>query len=82
MKQTPHKLTDKELSALIVLTKKIQKVAKKKGIEMSKRQAKHLAVYKLGFVDTQDFQEREKEYALQDKFVEGVKTALPKYRNL
>jgi len=82
MKQTPHKLTDKELSQLIVLTKKIQKIAKKKGIEMSKNQAKKLAIYKLGFVDTDDYEKEQKEFALQDKFVEGVKTALPKYRNL
>lgn len=78
----PHKLTDKELSRLISLTKGIQKAAKKKGIEISKNQAKKLAIYKLGFVDRSDFDKNEKEYELQNNFVEGVKSVLPKYRNL
>ncbi len=78
----PHKLTDKELSQLIVLQKKILKEARKQGIEMSKTKAKRLAVAHLGFVDAHDYEIMQRERGTQKTFVEGIRSAMPKYRNL
>ncbi len=78
----PHELNRKELSQVIVLTKKILREAKNRGLDMSKRKAHKLAVKHLGFVDKKDYEMLQKEKGTDNRFLEGVKTALPKYRNL
>lgn len=78
----PHELNKKELSQLIALTKFIRKEAKKRGVELSKNKAKKLAIKHLGFIDTDDYAKLQEENGKKDVFLEGIKTALPKYRNL
>lgn len=77
----PHDVKGKELGRLLGLQRMILRVAKKRGVQMSKKYAKRLAVAHMGLIDTDDFKEIEKEFGTQNKFTEGVKSALPKYRN-
>lgn len=79
--QKPHELTGEELGQLKGLTRIILRGAKKRGVEMSKRTAKKLARKHMGLVDTDDYNEIQKEFATQNTFLDGVKSALPKYRN-
>lgn len=80
--QKPHDLKGKELGQLLGLQRIILRAAKKRGIEMSKKTAKRLAVRHMGLIDTDDFKEIQKEFGTQNTFMDGIKSALPKYRNL
>lgn len=79
--QKPHVLKGKELGRLIGLQRIILRGAKKRGIEMSKKMAKRLAVQHMGLVDADDFKEIQKEFGTQNAFMDGVKSALPKYKS-
>ena len=81
-RQKPHELTDQELSKLIALTKKILKAAKARNIVMSKRQARKHAIAHLGFVDFKDFEQEQREFGAERKFSDGIKSAMPRYREL
>lgn len=71
-----QELTDYQIKQLILLTMKIQKMAKEKGIGMTKSQAKRHAIDHLGFVDRKFRDEVNSENAFKDY----LKTADPKYR--
>lgn len=70
-----HNPTDKELTQLILLTKKIWKTGKAQGIEMSKTQARKAAAAHLGFVDSK-FRD---EILREEVFNEGRRTANERY---
>lgn len=79
--QKPHALTPKEIGQLMALQKKILWEAKRRGIEMSKKTAKKLAIEHFGFIDTEDYNDIQKEFGAQNTFIDGLKSALPKYRS-
>lgn len=79
--QKPHELTGKEIGQLKGLVRIIMRGAQKRGVEMSKKNAKRLAIKHMGLIDADDFKEIQKEFGTQNAFLDGVKSALPKYRN-
>lgn len=71
-----------ELGQILALTRKIQKEAVKQGVEMSKTKARKMAAAHYGFVDQRDYENLQKETHSENAFKDGVKSALPKFRNL
>lgn len=69
-------LSDKELTQLILLVRKIRKEAKARGIEMSKRTARHHALEHLGWTGF----ENEIEILESASFRDGQKTADPRFQ--
>lgn len=68
-------LTNEELSTLIKLVKATMKESKRRGIEMSKTQARRLVLERLGWVSA----DREIESETTQSFQEGLKTADVRY---
>lgn len=60
----------------------ILRKAKIKKIPMSSGEAKKLAMTHLGLLPAAAFDKHQKEIALEQTFSEGMRSALPRYRNL
>lgn len=75
-------ITQEDVPRLIKTQRIIQRTAKKQGIPMTSGEAKKLAMRQLGLMGEREFKKFKHERALEDTFAEGMRSAMPRYRNL